>query len=872
VPAFAALAPAPHGCDRPSEGPDGQPLGPGLAWANATGDGRPELLVTCADSGRLLSGGDFADLAPAAGVPMSGRGAAWADVDRDVCLDVFIAGLPGRLLRGDCHGTFSDVTASLGLAGVDGTAAGWADVDRDGHIDLFVAGAADGTPAADRLYLNQGAAFVEATGAGLAGRTAGGFAWLQLSSDDFPDLVTAGGAGAAMAVYHNLGDRTLRDETQATGLGQAAAATSVGSGDFDRDTLPDLVLAGPSGTALWRSRGDGTFEDATRDAGLGAQASRAVAVADFNDDGWDDLMVGGPAGVHLLLNAGGRFVDTAAPGLGGPPVLTLAVADWDRDGWLDVAAAVRDGSLVLYHGLGTPAPADSTWLEVRLVGNESTTDGLGARLVATENGFPVARQVGVGGAPLSGSDAVVHFGLGRVAGQIDQLQVLWPSGIRQGVTQIDRNVTITVKEDASSKTSCPLLFVRDADGRIRFVSDVAGEAYTGWLVAPGVHHLPDPTELVRLDGLGEVDGGYELRLLEALEETDYVDHVQLVAVDHPPGLDVVPDDAFQVAPPYRDFGLVPLVAPRHIASAADGEGRDVTWLVSSRDRLYPSVPALPRPTFDGYAQPHTLTLDLGDVAGAPRLHLAAWAWVYYPMVTPRLAAEGPYLAPQPPSMEALDPATGEWKKVTDDAGFPMGLPKWWTLDLTGKLPAGAHVVRLTTNLRVYWDEILVDTGPAPPASMLRVQALAPDAADLHAAGYPAFASPDGHQPPVYDYARRSPTFIWKPQAGHYTRFGDVADLLLARDDRFATFGPGEEVTMRFSADRFGPVPAGMQRTFFAWFDLFTKDTEPYNAFPETVEPLPFHSMTNYPYGPTEHYPDDAAHRAYLATYQTRLVL
>ena len=60
-----------------------------------------------------------------------------------------------------------------------------------------------------------------------------------------------------------------------------------------------------------------------------------------------------------------------------------------------------------------------------------------------------------------------------------------------------------------------------------------------------------------------------------------------------------------------------------------------------------------------------------------------------------------------PYVEALD-ASGKWKRVIDDMGFPAGGPRTMTADLTGKLPVGTRKIRITTNLQIYWDSILVD--------------------------------------------------------------------------------------------------------------------------------------------------------------------
>lgn len=890
--------------DMPAVPPCLAAAAPALAWGDADSDGDPDLALGCG----VLVRNDAGVLA--ASVPLAPGPAtalAWGDVDGDGCLDLAHGGTRGTtLLLNDCRGVLLAPVPALGAPNASLLA--WIDLDVERDLDLFAGHAS----APDQLWVNDGNGSLLAS-EGLPGSTghATSAVWAQLNGDSYAELLVAR-RDAAGTLYRNQGDGTLRDVTRAARLPVAEGSTGADIGDYDGDGFMDILLAGPTGGVLLRAQGDGTFQE--DDKGVVPAASRplAAAFADLNGDGLPDILLSSPprdaatgsvgsqpgAGGAILVNQGnGAFKDgTPAAWLAGPNwggAQSFALADVDGDGDLDIAASSASPSTAsgeaaagmrgvrLLRNDGPAVPGGSTgasggtWLQVRLEGNQSNALGLGARLAVREGDRVFVREARSGGHLNGAHDMRVHFGLGRVQGQIDNLEVLWPSGIQQVITDIDQNATITVRESPTSKTSCPLLFVVDPDGSVRFISDVTGNAYTGWLVAPpDVHHKPDPDELVRLDGLLPVNGAYELRLLEGLEEVDYVDHVQLVAVDHLPGVSPIPDEAFRLTEPYPGFGLAPLVAPRPIVRAvASGPGAlplDVTALVAERDRLYPSVPTMPPPRFDGYGRPHTLTLELGpEVASAARVRLAAWGWIYYPMVIPDLVVDGPYIAPEPPRMEALDPATGAWVSVQEDIGFPAGLPKWWTLDLTGKLPPGATQVRIHTNLRVYWDQFLVDTAPLPPGAIMAVQRIEPDAAELRFAGYPLFASPDGREPAVYHYDRMSPTYVWEPLKGNHTRFGDVTPLVQQRDDMFVVYGDGEELVLRFDASRLGAPAAGMERTMFAWFDLFTKDSEVHNAHPLSVDPYPFHAMTNYPFAPGETYPDDEAHRTYLREWQTR---
>jgi hypothetical protein len=110
---------------------------------------------------------------------------------------------------------------------------------------------------------------------------------------------------------------------------------------------------------------------------------------------------------------------------------------------------------------------------------------------------------------------------------------------------------------------------------------------------------------------------------------------------------------------------------------------------------------------------------------------------------------------------------------------------------------------------------------------------------------------------------------WKVMAGRYTRFGEVGELLREADDRFVIMGHGEELTLRFAANAFGPVKPGCRRSFILKTDSYCKDMDLYTAYGDTVEPLPFHAMTSYPYGPEQRYPDNDKTRAYRREYNMR---
>jgi hypothetical protein len=222
----------------------------------------------------------------------------------------------------------------------------------------------------------------------------------------------------------------------------------------------------------------------------------------------------------------------------------------------------------------------------------------------------------------------------------------------------------------------------------------------------------------------------------------------------------------------------------------------------------------------------------------------------------------------PPSLDVLS-SSGSWRPLVSNIGIPVGRPQTVVVDLRGKLRHGEHVVRIVTNMRIYWDQILVDTSGSREST--RVTRIDPAVADLRWRGFSATTTPDGREPFGYDYGRVSRTSPWKTMVGRYTRPGDVRPLLLGVDDMFVVAQPGDEIALSFEHSALPPLAPGSSRTFLLYADGFSKEMDIRSARPDAVDPLPFHAMRGYPYGGDERYPSTPAHRDYLARYNTRVV-
>jgi hypothetical protein len=219
--------------------------------------------------------------------------------------------------------------------------------------------------------------------------------------------------------------------------------------------------------------------------------------------------------------------------------------------------------------------------------------------------------------------------------------------------------------------------------------------------------------------------------------------------------------------------------------------------------------------------------------------------------------------------------SGQWRTIVSETGLPVGRPQTIVVDLTTALVGRESIprpatldVRIVTTLRVYWDQILVDTSDAVPVTTTRADARA---ATLRWRGFSAETTPDGKEPFGYDYERVTPAAPWKTMPGQYTRLGDVVALLSAIDDQFVVSAPGDEVALTFDAASLGLLPEGWRRTLFLYADGFSKEMDLHSSSPDRLEPLPFHRMSRYPYALPERYPVTPAHDRYRAAYNTRIV-
>ncbi len=858
----------------------------GACMIDATGSGQMDLVLL--QSGpqaiRVLhrgADGSFSDLdVAAAGLQVSGHAIACAvgDYDADTLNDLAVAfDDKVMLFRNLGKGKFQDVTAEAGLAPRNHpTGITFVDYDHDGDLDLLLTGeplkAGD---APNVLWRNNGnktfTEWTEPTGLGGSGKTAA-VILTDFNNDRAVDLaVTGDGPAPILFVNPREGkypQQPLYDE-------KLPATTGIAVLDYNKDGWMDIAVThdGEPGLTLWRNvagpNSMGRRFDRVSLPLKGALRGWGVTPIDIDNDGWVDLAAivetsAGPQ-VRALRNRGdGSFEDVShALGLDAVKLQAprgLIAADVDGDGAADLIVTQLNAPPVLLRNIGANK---NHFVRLDLTGFADNKTAIGTKIEIFAAGQWQKWELAGASGYQTQSAPQVLVGLGKAEG-IDLLRILWPTGVLQDEIDLPRTQVIAMKEADRRGSSCPVLFAWDGH-KYRLVTDVIGAAVVGHWFTPTRRNIPNSGEWIKVDGdrLANVDGKLSLRFIEPMEEVNYIDQLRLVAVDHPDNVEVNPDERFLDDPPFASGRVVASQSARLPVGAWDGEGHDVLDTLSHRDHQFASG-FTPSP-YDGFANLHALTLDLGPLDAKSPLKLLMTGYVNYFSATSLYAAWQAGMKPISPYVEAQLP-NGTWQRIAGEAGFPAGLERTIVVDLTGKLPEGARRIRLMSNLEIYWDQVLIDN--APEAASRSTEVPLEHAAE-HFRGYPTQIEGKSPGDLDYDYDRVSLTGPFQHQRGNYTRYGDVTALVQGVDDHFAIFGSGDEIAAEFDANKLPALPPHWKRDYFFYANGYVKDMDWWDASPFTVAQLPFHGMSTYPYPKTERYPDDADALAYQLDWNDR---
>jgi hypothetical protein len=435
--------------------------------------------------------GTFTDRTAQAGLgdQLGGLNMIQTDYNNDGCLDILVLRgaweFPQRksLLRNNCDGTFTDVTAASGLAepATDTQTAVWADIDNDGHLDLFVGN--ENKPS--QLFRNRGDGTFEdishAAGIDRIAFTKGVVA-ADYDNDGYVDFFVSNLNGDNF-LYHNNHDKTFTEVAAQAGVQKPWQSFAAWFFDYDNDGWPDLFVTsyyvsveesvrsylGLSPNAetlkLYKNLGDGTFRDVTAQVGLDRVFMPMGAnFGDIDNDGFLDMYLGTGSPSYaslfpnvLLHNKDGKFFTdvTASSGTGElHKGHAVAFADIDNDGDEDLLTEIGGavpGDSHAFRLFENPGN-ENDWISLHLVGVKTNRAAIGARIKLTvQNEGRAARSiyrtVGSGGS-FGASPLTQHVGLGKSARIVD-LEIWWPtSNSKQSFVDLAVDQFLEIKEFA----------------------------------------------------------------------------------------------------------------------------------------------------------------------------------------------------------------------------------------------------------------------------------------------------------------------------------------------------------------------------------------------------------------------------------------
>ncbi len=407
----------------------------------------------------------FEEVTEAAGIdnPLWAASCAFADYDRDGCLDLYVANYVDSTIENHVR-------------------CGPADLPQYCHPDVFAGlphllyrNRCDGTGSFDEVGASAGVRIDDPReGKGL------GVVWLDYDDDGDPDLYVANDSTRNF-LFRNEGDGTFAEVGVLAGVayneqGRTQAGMGVAAGDLDGDARLDLVVTNLDfeTNTFYRNLGGGLFEDVTATSGLAGPSITKVGFGvvsfDADNDGDLDLFV---ANGHILDNIAeqnpslsfaqpdqlfendgrGRFAEVPAPAAGpwfeGAAVSRGAAAgDVDNDGDLDLLVTVCDGPARL---LENRAGDGRSWVGLRLVSRHGGRDAVGARVRLTAGDLVRVAEVRAGSSYLSQEDPRLYFGLGgREA--VDRVEIRWPEGETQVVSgsEVPLGRYTTLRQPAAS--------------------------------------------------------------------------------------------------------------------------------------------------------------------------------------------------------------------------------------------------------------------------------------------------------------------------------------------------------------------------------------------------------------------------------------
>jgi len=433
-----------------------------------------------------------------------GMGCSAADLDNDGNQDLIVSNYGDNfLLRNNGDETFSDITDHANFKGDEwSTSILTADFNNDGLLDIYItnyikykqsintyesssgysdrvrkqfnAPLFDSSP--NKLYINKGnlvfkdqtqkSGVKDASGKGIATEI------LDINNDGLMDIFVSNDQGGSNKLFINNNNLNFSDKSEFYKIASIQQTTGVKSADIDNDGFFDLILGtnNKNSKIYYKNNNNKILIDAAKKTGLdktetSGAMTKGINLSDLNNDGRPDIFLANgfisPSNLSPLIPQGQPNLILINTPKGFDQCTTncflknnnssessrsVVSADFDNDGDIDLYISQNNA---LGQLLSNKTPSQN-WLGVKLVGDKSNKDAIGASVTITTDKNTYTKKINNSGF-LSSQDRRILFHFRKE--NIESITIKWPSGLKENITNLPINQYIKIGEGKKSFTS-----------------------------------------------------------------------------------------------------------------------------------------------------------------------------------------------------------------------------------------------------------------------------------------------------------------------------------------------------------------------------------------------------------------------------------
>lgn len=752
---------------------------------------------------------------------------AWGDINNDNKIDVYITGNHDQLYiqreKGN-NSVFEKIDMqSYGLAGLDSKAVRLSDADHDGDLDVlllsnsgqfeiwnnnlnntFTALSSQTTLPKDsdynRIYIN------------------------DIDSDRDVDIVLL----SDKHVTTLLNDR-MWDYEILTGLQSDSKILSLQFSNNDVNGLPEINLITEDKKISVYEFQKGT-KNYKRINQVDDILTDDILLADINGNGQKEILQKSKEGLKISNNEG-KLIEQ------------IMLADVQQMKILN--SSIGPELLALSHNkIFHVAASDNRWpyLLFNLSGKEDDANSVRSNYSGIGTNFTLRNQefyaIGDSHQNTTGTDqdfqAIVLAGGNKKT--IDYIALEWSDGVYQSELGLETGKYHMLIETQRQLSSCPVIFAWN-NGKYEFISDVLGVGGIGFAVGRHEYGVPRPWEnyLLTESQLTSENGLFKLQFTEPMEESAYLDKMQIQVLDVPQKWSVTLDERMQISEPVvtgKPLFYQSIINPIKVLNKSN---QDVTEQALKTDKIAIEIENHDS-RFLGLVDEQFISMEFDEELQGD-YHLIMNGWVEYGYSQTMFAAWQAGKIAQAPTLEyKID---GQWKLLLKEFGYPAGMPRAATVPIS--IPEKTRFLRIRTNMEVYFDQLGLIQSEQPEAVLsynLKLQS-----AKLKSLGFPR-REDNKQRVPSYDFSKIQPFWDTRYMEGAYTQLGEITELLQNQDNALAIIGAGEGIELKF-IDDLPKLKEGYKRFYLLKFVGWAKDMDILTKQGETLAPIPVNGVMTY---------------------------